>query len=362
MRRLVVLLLIAFVGAGLYGVSDTSSGISVNGASISASTFRSELAAIASAPTIQCYLSALAPANFAPGAGNATVSTSGAAAWSNLRVEGLAITQFVRSHFSYRPSAQALAIAKSSLEGEMTQAAGASHQQNCPGTAAQALGEMPSEMRQAQIESQAASLYLVGRLNSTIPLTTASMKAYFASHQSSYATLCVSVAVVRPNEMGAFASAQAKGATVATLAREFSVDPSKVHGGKYGCFAPSSTAYTAVRSDIGTTSLGRFTTSPRALSQNGVTFALYVALTKRLRTPFDQAARLVFSDIQNLNAGSANTVKENILYRAAVAVDPAFGRWGLGPSGPSVFAPATPAATNVDSASTLATASTSNYQ
>ena len=46
-------------------------------------------------------------------------------------------------------------------------------------------------------------------------------------------------------------------------------------------------------------------------------------------------------------------VKQNILYQAAVAVDPAFGRWGLDSSGSVVFAPATPAAADVSAARVL---------
>ncbi len=360
-RRLIALLVLSLAGAAAFGLSNASSGISVSGAGVTGSTFRSELAAIAATPTIECYLTGLAPANFTRGAGGATLAASGAAAWSNLRIEGIAIGQFVRRQWKYQPDARALAVATSSLEGEMTQAA-AANQLNCPGTSAQALAEMPAEMRNAEIEAQAASLYLVSKLNSTIPLTTASMRAYYASHASSYDTICISVALVTPAQVAAFSNAQASGKSVAALARQFSVDSSAKNGGAYGCFAPSSSSYASVRADVVTTALNSFPTTPQSVVLSGTTYALYVAPTKRTTTPFAQAASMVLADLRNANASSANTVKEKILYQAAVAVDPAFGRWGLGTNGPTVFAPATPAAADVKSAAALSTASASTYK
>ena len=358
---MIALLVIALIGAAIFGVSSASSGLRVNSSSLSSATFRTELAAIATTPTIECYLTALDPVNFTPGAGGATLAASGASAWSNLRLEGIAIGQYVKNHFNYSATASDLALATSSLEGEMTSAATAG-QLNCPGSSAQALGAMPAEMRSAQIAAQASSLYLVSKLNSTIPLTVTSMKTYYKAHAAAYDTLCVSVALVSPSAVGAFRTAQAAGSSVAALAKKFSVDPSAAKGGTYGCYGPTSSSYTSVRTDVGTTALNTFPTTPLTISSNGSTFALYVAATKRTATTFTQAQSVVLADLRNLNAASANTVKETILYHAAISVDPAFGRWGLGSTGPLVFAPATPATTNVTSAASLATHSATPYK
>ena len=51
----------------------------MNGTSVSNTTFRAELSAISSSTTLQCYLEALAPANYAAGAGS-SVATTGATA------------------------------------------------------------------------------------------------------------------------------------------------------------------------------------------------------------------------------------------------------------------------------------------
>lgn len=360
-RRLVVLLVLSLAGAGAFGLSNASSGVNVNGTQLSASTFRSELAAIATTPTIGCFLYAIDPVNFHTGAGGASLAAPGAAAWSNLRVEGLAIDQFVYTKFHYVPNAAALTLATTSLEGEMTQAA-TSRPVTCPGTSAQALASMPAEMRDAEITAQADSLYLVSRLNSAIPLTLASMQTYYDAHKSSYDTICVSVALVQPAQVAAFSAAQTAGMSVAALAKKFSVDRSGKKGGAYGCYPPSSSSYASVRTDVGATALNKFPTTPLGVSQNGVTYALFVAATKRSTTPFAIASSAVLADIRTLNATSANTAKQTILYRAAVSIDPAYGRWGLSSSGPGVFAPSVPLANDVAAASSLATASAHPYK
>lgn len=361
MRRLITLLVIALVGVTAYGFSSVSSGLSVNGVTVSNTTFRGELSAIASAPVLQCYLDALNTVSFTPGAGGASITAASVTAWANLRVEGMAITQYAKSRLKFRPSASTLASAKSSLESELTQAALAK-QYHCPGTAQQALDAMPAEMRSYQIEAQAASLFLVTKLNTTIPLTTASMKAYYASHVANYDTICVSIALVAPTSVAAFAAAQSNGATVAQLARQFSVDPSRTRAGVYGCYPPTNSSYTGVRADVASTPLDTFPKTPQYISYNGGTYALFVALTKRTVTPYDQAGSAVLADLRNANASSANTIKQDILYQDAISVDPAFGRWGLSTTGPMVFAPGLPSSSEVTSVPTLTSASATPYK
>jgi len=360
-RRLIALIVIALIGATAYGLSSSSSGIRVNGSTISSPTFLAELRAISTTPNIQCYVTALAPVSFNPGAGGASIAAAGASAWANLRIEGVAITQYVKSRLKFNPSAAQLASAKTSLEAEMTQAA-LTKQYACPGTSTQALASMPAEMRDSQVLGQAASIYLLSKLNATIPLTVAAAQAYYASHRSNYDTLCVSIALVPMTQVAAFGTAQSGGATVAQLAAQFSIDPSKAKGGAYGCYGPSSNQYTGVRNDVATTALDHFPKTPQIINYNGSTYALYVAPTKRSTTPFTSAQGAVLSDIQTSNANSANTVKQDILYQAAIAVDPAFGRWGLNTTGPSVFAPATPSTGDVGSVSALTAASAPSYK
>ncbi|NNN01560.1 MAG: hypothetical protein HKL86_07005 [Acidimicrobiaceae bacterium] len=361
MRRLVALIVIALIGATAYGLASPSSGIGVNGVTLSSPTFQAELRAISTNPSIQCFITALDPVSFGPGAGAASITATGASAWANLRIEGIAITQYVKKNLKFNPSAAQLTQAQTSLEAELTQAALAK-QYNCPGTAAQALALMPAEMRNSQVLGQAASLYLLSKLNSTIPLTTASMQSYYGAHTSSYDTLCVSIALVPTTSISAFGAAQGRGETVSQLAAQYSIDPSKTKGGAYGCYPPTSSQYSGVRNDVGTDALNVFPKTPQLISYNGGTYALYVAVTKRTPTPFATAQSAVLNDLQSANANAANTIKQRILALAAVAVDPAFGRWGLNTTGPMVFVPAIPSASDVGSSSTLTTASAPSYK
>jgi hypothetical protein len=363
-RRIVVLLILALVGAGLYGWAQSTTAVSVGLTRVTNSTFVNELHTIATTPTIQCYLDALSRTSLGAGAGGDTMDASGAATWANLRIEGLSVSQYVRSTFHYTPDAKALAEATSSLEEELT-AAATSAQYNCPGTSATALADMPAEMRNAEIQEQAMSTYLVSRLDTTIPVTLASLKTYYAAHASQYDTLCVSIALVSPANVSTFSVAETSGLSVAALAKKYSVDPSASKGGAYGCFAPSSSSYDSVRADVGTTKLGSFSSTPQYISESGSEYALFVAPTKETVTPFASAASAVLTDIQSLNSTAASSEEESILTATAVGVNPAFGRWGVdsSSSGPSVFVPALPSASNVlDTSANLTTASTSTYK
>jgi hypothetical protein len=364
-RRLVAFLVIALLGAAAFGLSSASSGLSVNGTTVSGNAFRSELAAINASPGMQCYLHALNPVSFGSGGGGDTMAAAGAASWANFRVEGVALTKFVTDHLKFDPTKQTLAAAKASLESEMTNAAAAEVSEDntkpCTGTAAQAVAAMPLEMQQAQIVAQAASLYLVSKLSTTTPLTTKAMEAYFTSHSADYDTLCVSIAVVSPSRVSGFLAAQASGSSVASLAKHFSIDPSAKTGGAAGCYAPSSQDYADVRADVSTTALNTFPTKPLQIDDNGATDALFVAVTKRTVNTYQQAAAAVLSDLQSSNASSARTEEATILYESAISVDPAFGQWILNSSGPTTVVNAVPPKTDVKGAKFLTTTAT-NYQ
>ena len=221
---------------------------------------------------------------------------------------------------------------------------------------------MPAEMRTAEIQSQATSLYLVKKLNDTIPLTTAAMETYYKSHQSDYDTLCISIALVLPAKVAAFESAAAQGDSVATLAKDFSQDPSKSKGGAYGCYAPSSSSYASVRQDASEGTLNEFPASPTEIQYNGSEYGLFVAVTKKTLTPFATAEPTMLSDLKAINAQAAESVKNTLLEEAAIYVDPAFGQWGMSSTkGPRSLRRACPSSSSVIGADKLA-AGAANYQ
>jgi hypothetical protein len=172
----------------------------------------------------------------------------------------------------------------------------------------------------------------------------------------------VSIALVAPTNLTAFNAARAQGSSVAELAKKFSSDPSAAKGGAYGCFAPSNSSYVSVRTDVSTTALNSFPTNYQVINDNNTEYALFVAPTKKTVTPFASATSAVLSDLQTLNATNAKTQEESVVYQAAVNVDPALGQWGLGSSGPSVFANALPSTTNLSDAKILSTATAATYK
>lgn len=364
MRRLVALLVLALLGATLCGLTNNASGISVNGSTVSNSTFRGELAAITSNTTLSCYIAKLDPTTIAAGVGGASVGAAGAAAWANLRVEGLAIDQYAKRSLKFHASAQTLAKAETSLEGELN-AASASASTHCQGSAAEALAEMPSEMRNFEVLAQASSLDLVAKLNTTVPLTLPSMREYYSTHTTDYDTICVSVAVVTPADVTAFDAARTDGLSVAALAKKFSIDPSSKQGGALGCYGPTNADYASVRADTAATPVDTFPKTPFEITYNNSEEALYMSPTKRTPTPFAKAEASVLSDLESANATAANSAKESILdeYYLAIGVDPAFGSWGLSSSGPTVYAPVTPPSRVVGSTTIAAlTAGASSYK
>ncbi|MHB1088680.1 MAG: hypothetical protein ACYC19_07960 [Acidimicrobiales bacterium] len=361
MRRIIVLLVFALVGATAYGVTSTSSAIGVNGQRVTNNTFTNELNAISSNQTLRCYIEALGGQAFSAGAVSNSVTSASAALWANMRVQGLAVGDYVKRYFKYTPNAAALAQAQSSLEGEMTSSA-TSAGLKCPGTSVQALAAMPAEMRATEILDQAMSTYFVGRLDRTIPLTLSSLKTYYAQHTSRYDTLCVSIALVAPSNLSAFSAAQAQGASVAQLAKLYSSDPSGKTGGAYGCYPPTNSSFASVRADAGTTPLNTFPKQYQVINYNGGQYALYVAVTKRTPTPFSAAASAVLSDLQALNATNAKNQQQQILYRSAVSINPAFGQWGLASNGPAVFATSKPATADVGAAALLTTPRSISYK
>jgi hypothetical protein len=360
-RRLVALFVVALIGASLYGVSGLSSGVSVNHESVSTSTVNAELSAIAHNKVLACYIESLDPTTYTAGAGGDSLKASSSRVWVNLRVEGLAINQYVTAKWNYHPDAAQLAAAKTSLISELNEEATA-NSLTCTGSAATALAEMPAEMRTAEIQSQATSLYLVKKLNDTIPLTTAAMETYYKSHQSDYDTLCISIALVLPDKITAFENAEAQGESVATLAKDFSQDSSASKGGAYGCYAPSSDSYASVRQDATGSTLNEFGSKPSYIEYNDSDYGLFVAVTKRTLTPFDKSEAAVLNDLKELNAEAADSVKNTVLEQAAIYVDPAFGQWGVSSTeGPEVSAPIVPASSSVTGAKKIS-AGAANYQ
>ncbi len=351
MRRLSILLALSLVGAALAGFA-ASPVVRAPGVSVSDRAMREELSALAANPGLQCYLSAMTGQFYRSGGGHDSLSAAATANWTKLRVESAVIIDYVDRHGG-TPTAADLTTARAALEQEFN-AAAAARQYRCGTSPAAALDALPPAMLAFQLHAQADAMWLDKMMPSQIPLTTAGLESYFSTHSSNYDELCVAVAVVSPRTLNLFYADRAKGMSVAELAREHSLDSSSQKGGAYGCWKPSSQYYDTWRRLTAGLALNQYNAKPRKIAYGTGTANLFVAVTKRTPSTFADAEQLVLADARNYNAAGGTRVKENLLYRAAVSVSPAFGRWALTSSGPTVANLAVPAESDVTSPGVLA--------
>jgi len=121
----------------------------------------------------------------------------------------LAIDHYATTTLKFHPDAAVLAKARSSLLGELS-AASALRARRAPEPRP---GARRDARRDAHLRDRlaGASLDLVAKLDTTVPLTVASMKKYYSTHTANYDTICVSVAVVDPTQITNFNEAQSEG-------------------------------------------------------------------------------------------------------------------------------------------------------
>ena len=156
------------------------------------------------ARALQCYLTALGPARPSPpGSGGDSMTASGAAAWTNLRVEGLAIEQYVDQRLPLpRRRAAELSAGDDVAGGRDDPGRRRGASTPAPGTpAAGARRDARRDARRPRSPRRPRRCTWCRKLNSTIPLTTRRRcEQYYSTHLSNYDTLCVSVAVVLPDQ------------------------------------------------------------------------------------------------------------------------------------------------------------------
>lgn len=358
MRRILAFFLAAVVLAAGWGFHARSSAVLVNGQVISYPEIEAEFAAIAHKPLLQCYLGALAQNGFTSAAGADSTTTAAVASWVSLRVEGLAIGNYVRQHYHHVVSAKELESAKAALEGELTVLA-RQYSLTCPGTPAQAVAMMTPALRTAEVAGEANSLYLLSKLKTTTPLTVSALKRYYKAHQSSYTAICISVALVPAAKIPAFQAGIRAGQSVAALAKKFSSDPSATKGGSYGCYGPSSSAYAAVTADLKGVRLHHFS---KGFPYQSGSYGLYIAPDRIIRQSFAQSASAVLTAIKAANAKGANAVSQQLLYYAHVMIGDSLGLWSLLSTGPRVSPVRVPASNDVPSLSLFQSTTAPSYQ
>jgi hypothetical protein len=333
-RRVIVLIVVALVGAAFAGQLIGAKAISVNGTGLSDSTVRAELAAIHATPSYGCYVNALLSihtastnAQFNTASTDAQFNVAGAASWTRIQIEGLNVLGYVERHYHWHATAAELKLARSEYVNDLTAGSTATGAK-CATSASVALKQLPAWFLNDQLIQNAASEIYVSHLASAVPLTESGLTTYFNDHPSYYDTICVSIAVVPVASAPAFAQAQANGESVSALARKYSADPSAKKGGADGCYSPTSSAYEDVRADTTGTALNTFPAQGlEESSSTGSEYVLYVAPTKLTRNSFAAAAQMVLADAQNYNEQLASLGQSQLLLHASVFVEPGLGTW-----------------------------------
>ena len=347
MRRIVILLLLLVGVAVGAGINSQRVAVSIDSSKMSDSAFRTSLQVLAENKSARCYFSTIYSIAPHGGAGRDSVTSTTAAQWANTVIDGYAINAYAQKHHLAQ-STSVLAQTKTSLLAQLSSQAKAM-KLNCPGTAGQAFAALPQSAQDLLVRSTAASQELVRKLGTAVAITIPNLTAYYQAHQSSYDTLCISVAVVPQIQLTAFHADQLAGLSVKALVAKYSIDAqSKAKAGSLGCYGPTSSSFTTVRSDVAGQPMNSFGSTPRPITYNGVTDGLYVAVTSRSTNTFAAVEQLVANDLQAQNATSASALQNTLLYKAAVSIDPALGRWGLTNSGPQVFVPGVPAVNRFD--------------
>jgi hypothetical protein len=324
MRRVVLLIVVALVGAGFAGRLVGANGVSVNGTGASNATIRAELAVLQQSSSYACYIGTFVGFNTKSNAN--AFNAKGAAAWSRLQVEGLNVLGYVERTFHWYPTAQDLKLARSEYENDLT-AEAANANPPCAGTAAEALAHLPTWFLNDQLSQNAASVEYLSRLKGAIPLTTQGTMNFYNAHPEDYDTICISYALVPAANVEPFLESRSQGMSVSNLAKKYSADPTAKSGGVYGCYPPTSEYYAAARLAVLGTPLNTFPDSGPVTTIEGGEYVQFYSPTKRTPNSYEVAAQQVFMDVQQYNAELASLGQTRILQHAQVYVDPAFGTW-----------------------------------
>jgi hypothetical protein len=373
-RRVLLLVVVAAaiaVGAGLAMGSDA---VTVNSEALSQSQLNDELAAIDASGSWQCYLQAQALLgnevvnHTVTGVSARTWQMGTSVQWSDQRATDLAIIQYVQLHDPTALTPAALAATgpaspQGSLELEISltfqRAAGSAStsgqsfsctdpavqtaisSQQFAGLGATTLASMPGWFQHDQLESQAAQLALQALTPHGIPITPASLEAWYGEHASEFDTTCLAV-------IGTSTSAKAERAvhaiehgtlTFAEAAKQYSILTNAPKGGGVGCISPTSPGWAAVQQYAGQVPTGKL--SPVYPPSGGVPY-LIVTPTKRTPNTYADVEPAVLSAVLAANAPAAAVLGAQIQRDADVAVSPTLGAWVETLSGGTIVPPAPP--------------------
>jgi hypothetical protein len=353
MRRVVVLVVAALVGAGFAGHFVNSSAATADGASLSQSALSAQLTVLSQNPGFACYLAAASGFSGTVGADYASAST--AARWATLQLVGLRIEQYAAVNDDWNAATANLTLADSEYASDLTEAEGATQASSttgaapCPLTASAALRALPAWFRQTELLQYSATQAFELRLKDVIPLTLAGIRATYNADPSEYDTLCAILAVVPESSVTAFESAASKGDSATELVAKYNID-TQLTNGSIGCYPPSSADYTDLAQFTTGLALNTFSQPYGQATYEGVNCDYFLGLTKRETNSFKAVETAVYYNAVESNEAVASQNEESLLDASNISVSKNLGRWSAASAG--ILPPGHPAKTDTPNGGT----------
>lgn len=345
------------MAGGLLAASLTVAGdaATVNGTTITRSDVDGDLAAIAGSPPFQCYLDAQVTltsqgaAQLPPLAGAGPVRADGRPGtynssyvgfWMRRLVNDALVQQLAAAHHVTVDRAD-MAAAKGELAASIDGTFATLSQAGLPTACSQvpSSAEVLASLPAPFVQDQVRSLALIDGLSASAAgyrLTPSGLQSYFASHRSSFDTLCVDAFTV---------ATQASAKQIRSLIQGGLPFAAAAPAGtlQSACVTPSDANYGALAAVVGSLQVGQV--SQPVPSQTGSYYLFQ--LTNRTATSLAVTSPVLREAVVAAGAQRAGAMLTAAARRASVTIDPRYGRWTSSSAARGVFPPSSPPASSL---------------
>jgi hypothetical protein len=359
-----VLKVLSLIGAGAavavgVGLAIPADAVALHGSSLSTQSLTNELAAINKSPSYQCYLQAEAYTNpngsttvpSLPGATTQTWSNGAAADWTYVRTTQLAKVGYIQAHNPTALAAASLDQARVSLANQITDtvesaATASSSTYSCTAAASgqATLASLPTWFVNEQVQAQAATLGLEALVPNVIAESGPGLKAWCDKNAGLFDTTCISLIPVSSITVAQEVQAKIKaGMSIADAFRAYSDGGTTTKGkdGSIGCYAPTSSFWQTIWTDINPLPLGQV-----SIFSSGSGYVL-VGPTKRTPNGFASISVAVASQAHLVNEQATALLAVTVQRTAQVTVDPSIGTWVPTQLGGTIEPPKSPPASSL---------------
>ena len=348
MRRLIATFVIAVLAALYVGYAIPSTGAAAAGHTVSLRDLSAEEAEISHNKILGCFIAG----TYGPilrASTTSLVTNSAAVAWSAIRVEGLALEDYVSRTYHFQPRAADLTAAGEQLGTMLVNNATRSGLACASENPATAMAQFSPRLRLVLENLQAATTQFNAHQAGSWSTSTAGLTAYYSAHAHNYETVCLSLALVADTQVPAFSADRAAGVSPVNLIKKYSQAASASSGGAYGCFPPAS----SVPADTASVATGQFTKA-YPYAQGGMSYSIFFLVTSRQAAALSDVATVVYRDVFDYNNRASATFRATLVRDGNGRVNPHQGQLIVGASSINYGGPATLDASLVPGATALA--------